>query len=684
MNRLNALLRANGVLWRMAVLCAALACLVSCSEGDRPTAAPAVATDTALPTSGVAMNTASAMSSAPVSTAPAPPTPISPPPTAAAVGDDPAVLVENRFLSDLRETATYQMPDGWEMKINNAPLILPTYDLPAVPLPKKLETVISEPAPRKTPLPPAPACCPQPGNPSIPLSPDTDDIRQFLNDGGSVANLEKVLNWHKSIQHGYASGSQSSLVLHQDLTGDSVPDVLIMSKSSFRYYPPHTSLTFFSCSDGRYEGGSLLSIEGDIDCCSDQGPWSMQDMNGNGLPEIILSYLESNTGLHIQILEWDGHQMISLIENPGNAIHLAPGDGQLGGDGRLADVDGNGTLELLVLQYLSCSQLPNRQDRLDVIGWDGRRFRRAYSEEMAVSACPTADYPGWTSYTTYDGALGDNDVPAVAIAPDGAVWAGTRRSGASRFDGETWTAFTPDNSPLGLSVVAIAVAPDGALWFGSWGAGVSRWDGKAWTTYTHEDGLVDDLVSSLAVAGDGTVWAGTEHGLTSFDGQTWTTVAQDVLAGSWIADIGVEPGGGVWVSAVSQGIFHLDDGAWTRFATKGGLGDSPARVVAVAPDGAVWFAGRDAVGRWDGQHWTRYGPGDGVPQEIYALVIDGNGVPWLGIANGIARLDGDTWSTYPIAAKEAYLDVWAIALAPDGTIWAGTDGTDGGLFRYQP
>ena len=76
-----------------------------------------------------------------------------------------------------------------------------------------------------------------------------------------------------------------------------------------------------------------------------------------------------------------------------------------------------------------------------------------------------------TKYTTDDG-LAWNDVWSVAVAPDGAVWFGTMRHGASRFDGEGWTTFTTQDGLLDDSVRCIGVGPDGA---GQVAAAIDGW-----------------------------------------------------------------------------------------------------------------------------------------------------------------------------------------------------------------
>jgi ligand-binding sensor domain-containing protein len=53
------------------------------------------------------------------------------------------------------------------------------------------------------------------------------------------------------------------------------------------------------------------------------------------------------------------------------------------------------------------------------------------------------------------------------------------------------------------------VAPDGALWFGTYGQ-VSRFDGETWAAFTTYD------VQSITVGSDGTLWFGTSGGVSRY------------------------------------------------------------------------------------------------------------------------------------------------------------------------
>jgi hypothetical protein len=190
---------------------------------------------------------------------------------------------------------------------------------------------INVPVPASAPvelLPPAsgqalsqPAQCPPRGNPTIFVSQDRglDTIRAYLDGGGAVADLEKLLNRRLSLQNGYARGSRSARLFHTDVTGDAVPDVLIVSEAGFRYYPTRVRLFFLQCSGGRYKGETVVSSEGRVFGESDLGILSIQDANDNGVPEITFAYLGIMTNnrprKYTHTLEWNGDQLVSFV-NP--------------------------------------------------------------------------------------------------------------------------------------------------------------------------------------------------------------------------------------------------------------------------------------------------------------------------------------------------------------------------------
>ncbi len=161
---------------------------------------------------------------------------------------------------------------------------------------------------------------------------------------------------------------------------------------------------------------------------------------------------------------------------------------------------------------------------------------------------------------------------SLAAAPDGTLWAATNMSkGLLSFDGEEWINHR-GNLPDGFAF-NVAVALDGAVWAGSEsdggaaGAGVARLDGSDWTVFTTSDGLLNDA-AWVTVGPDGTVWAvHAAGGVSRFDGASWTGfpdvsgsefgAAVDARGTLWMpAPISSEPG--------SPGIIGFDGAETTR------------------------------------------------------------------------------------------------------------------------
>jgi signal transduction histidine kinase len=115
------------------------------------------------------------------------------------------------------------------------------------------------------------------------------------------------------------------------------------------------------------------------------------------------------------------------------------------------------------------------------------------------------------TYTQSDG-LAQNSVYAVALARDGAVWAGTLSGGVSRFKDGAFTTYTNANGPASNSVLAILEGSDGATWFGT-ASGLSVLSQDRWRTYGGADGLPPGGVNCLAEDSTGALWVGTDEGI---------------------------------------------------------------------------------------------------------------------------------------------------------------------------
>ncbi len=303
---------------------------------------------------------------------------------------------------------------------------------------------------------------------------------------------------------------------------------------------------------------------------------------------------------------------------------------------------------------------------------------------------------------------------ALAMAPTGEVWAGGE-SGASRLDWGSWTGY-----PLGVGVYGLAVSANGEVWAAT-SAGVGRYDRAEdrWTFDTQEQGLPAGQVMALGVgpgdevwvyviweglfrlygeewqpvenppggdvraiafAADGVPWVGTVGGthypggsLSSWDGEGWV----DVSSGTGLISFRtVAPGpGGMVAAATNLGLGVYERGEWRML--RDGPTSSHVMTVAVTPDGAVWFAFGDeslstngsGLSRFDGQRWD-YHLGDA---EVGALAVAPDGSLWAGVGTSIQRFDGGAWETLARSGEELPMgNVLDVEFAADGSAWAAT------------
>jgi ligand-binding sensor domain-containing protein len=89
--------------------------------------------------------------------------------------------------------------------------------------------------------------------------------------------------------------------------------------------------------------------------------------------------------------------------------------------------------------------------------------------------------------------------------------------GVTKFDGTTWTTYTPATTEGMLPDVTTILARDeNDVWIGGF-SGASHFDGTTWELFTPTNsGLPDYSVNAIAADGAGFVWFGTYEGLARY------------------------------------------------------------------------------------------------------------------------------------------------------------------------
>jgi hypothetical protein len=289
------------------------------------------------------------------------------------------------------------------------------------------------------------------------------------------------------------------------------------------------------------------------------------------------------------------------------------------------------------------------------------------------------------TWTEVAGGRGLAPIAAIALGAEGVVAAGTNL-GLGVYQGGKWRLLK--DGPSYDRATSVAVTPDGAAWFAfgdhsssTHDPGLSRFDGQSWQYF-----LDEVEVTALATAPDGSLWAGAGCGVRRFDGVSWETVArceQDLPIGS-ILGISFTPDGTAWV-ANGFSLAQFDGHSWTVYEK---LADS----LVAAPDGAIWINGWEGlqgsfyVARIDGENWTTFPIADSFPGGFRVDAATADGCVWGITERGLTCFDGQSWTDsqswtfYPIPDPLSLDGVLILAAAPDGALWLRADN---GLARFE-
>ncbi len=264
-----------------------------------------------------------------------------------------------------------------------------------------------------------------------------------------------------------------------------------------------------------------------------------------------------------------------------------------------------------------------------------------------------------------DDGLANEYVFAVGIDRLGYKWFGTNAGGVSRYRDGDWKTYFPMHGLADFWVYAFANQGKNTLWIGTW-AGVNRFDLASGRFETFREELVNEWVYGIAVDAQDQVWFGTEGGVSRFDGRKWR---------SWTHADGL----GLRNDAALPASRNTGLGTRQRHdlsvSVDGQDSYNPSYVFSVlaASDGAIW-AGTWGGGaaRFDGKAWHSFGRQHGLAGNIvYSMVQDSKGALWFGTDRGVSRYWQGQFTTVDIGDGPG-AHVYALTVAPDDTIWAGT------------
>lgn len=328
----------------------------------------------------------------------------------------------------------------------------------------------------------------------------------------------------------------------------------------------------------------------------------------------------------------------------------------------------------------------------------------------------------WTLYSIDNGLPMDN-ITSLSLAADGALLVGTE-AGPAVFNGDAFAPLPGYGEQFAGPLSGFIQTPDGHFWMAADNMLLEmNPEEGSWQPYSMETtGLpAEGPYRSLAVDAQGRVLTGTPYGVMAYEKGAFSMIAApnlpsvtsariilpspdrqslifaryyDVQASRlnrqtktwenaafptccpfimhWAAD------GAIW--AVSwDGAWVNKDGEIRAYTTADGLPSNMVLAVTSVPDGTIYLATDNGMVSFDGSSFT---PIEGGPEEAALLFASSDGALWAGQGQLWRRSPEGEWTVFEAGSPfgEFFLQVNALAEAPDGSLWAAT--ANSGLWRY--
>ena len=295
----------------------------------------------------------------------------------------------------------------------------------------------------------------------------------------------------------------------------------------------------------------------------------------------------------------------------------------------------------------------------------------------------------------------------------GMLWVATFTDGISlvNLNSSGFARYVPQQgAPSGIAVnnevLAVARAPDGKLWLGG-NVGISLFDPAANTVVRRHTSdprqpgsLSQNIVYSLYQGADGPLWAGTSNGLNRLDSPTgpFRVIQFGNPASNYINAIAPGRGGILWL-ATGNSLIRYEPATGQHRMFQNDEADPDSRAVngtsSVLEDraGRVWMGsewnggGLDLLDPKTGKfrHFTHHAgaPGSLADDNVSSLHEDSLGRIWIGTAKGLQQVvqagESITFRSYAEATRGA--KILSIRSDLDDQLWVSTII---GLFRVDP
>ncbi len=485
---------------------------------------------------------------------------------------------------------------------------------------------------------------------------------------------------------------------------------------------PLSSIAVGVNTDGRFEVFGVNANNGALSrrfltSTNDNLHWSAwQDFGTNVEPGIAVGQ-SADRRLEVMVVASQSHELLHRWQTLADASDQWSAWASMGSTARPAPVIGqneDGDLEVFITDLANPDQVIHRRQMGHASDW------LDWSSLDRVSF----QYSSRTWQT--DEGLPNNQVQAITQTRDGYLWLGTL-DGLARFDGNTFVAYNPKNTPelRNPSITSLCADRDGALWIGTDGGGLVRLKDGIFTRFTVADGLAGDMLRVIFQTSDGALWFGTTTGLSRYKDHRFKNYStKDRLLSDVIRALYEDREHSLWI-ATGAGLNRLHEETMDSFSMPNGLPNDSVRAICQDRGERIWIGSNNGM-LWYNWFWktffaynTRYGISDtfvsaicedregnlwvgtysglnrfregrffnqldseGAPfDRINTLFEDRQGDVWVGSRQGLVRLTPKHFTTYGKQQGLTHNNIMSVLEDHEGGLWVGTWG--GGLNRLK-
>jgi ligand-binding sensor domain-containing protein len=222
-------------------------------------------------------------------------------------------------------------------------------------------------------------------------------------------------------------------------------------------------------------------------------------------------------------------------------------------------------------QYLDLNALIHHSNVISALAYNKQGVLWIGTQYQGNSLLPSGlvKYDG-TNFTQYDYSpttLPEGEVSSLVVDPKGGVWVATWYGGIAHFDGaSTWVDYHAANSAIPSDqVFKVDKAQNGDIWIATL-SGAAKWNGTSWRAFTTGNSGIIANLATCGVDSKGNVWFGAFNGsgglggATEFDGTNWTTFtpANSAIGSNLMENIMGGRNGDVWFETYDIGIIRYN------------------------------------------------------------------------------------------------------------------------------